>query len=81
VFGLVLGEGLRLSIAGVVIGTVGALLLTRVMRSLLFGVGPADPVTYLLAVPLFLLVAMAACWVPARRAAGLAPIEALRGSD
>jgi putative ABC transport system permease protein len=81
VFGLVLGEGLRLSLAGVVIGALGALLLTRVMRSLLFGVGPADPATYALAVPLFLVIAVAACWVPARRAAGLPPIEALRGSE
>ena len=81
VFGLVLGEGLKLSLAGVAVGALGALLLTRVLRSLLFGVGPTDPVTYLAAVPLFLLIAVAACWIPARRAAGLPPIEALRGSE
>lgn len=81
VFGLVLGEGLKLSLAGVAVGALGALVLTRVLRGLLFGVGPTDPVTYVMAVPLFLVIALAACWVPARRAAGLPPIEALRGSE
>ena len=81
VFGLVLGEGLRLSLVGVAIGALGALALTRVLRTLLFGVGPTDIATYLISVPLFLVIAVAACWVPARRAAGLAPIEALRGSE
>jgi putative ABC transport system permease protein len=79
VFGLVIGEGLRLSAAGVAVGVAGALLLTRVMRSLLVDVRPSDPTTFAAAVATFLLIAAAACWIPARRAARLAPTQALRG--
>jgi putative ABC transport system permease protein len=79
VFGLVIGEGLKLSVAGVVLGVVGALLLTRVIRSMLVDVQPTDPVSYAAAIVFFLVVAAIACAIPARRAAGLAPTEALRG--
>jgi len=75
---LVLHRGLRLAGLGIVLGAIGAIALTRFLRSLLFGVGPADPVTFA-AVPLLLLfVALLACWLPARRAASVDPMEALR---
>jgi putative ABC transport system permease protein len=75
---LVIAEGLALALAGVGLGLVGAFVLTRVMASLLFGVGPTDPVTFI-AVPLLLLsVALAACWLPARRATRADPLAALR---
>jgi predicted permease len=75
---LVIVDGLRLSAAGVVIGLAGAVVLTRAMRGLLFEVAPADPLT-LAAVALLLLgVAAAACYVPARRAAAVDPMVALR---
>ena len=79
VFGLVVGEGMRLSGVGVAAGVVGALILTRVMRSLLVDVRPTDPVAFGAAIAAFLVVAIGACWLPARRAARLAPTEALRG--
>jgi putative ABC transport system permease protein len=78
VLALVLRRGLKLATAGIVLGLLGAIGLTQLLRSLLFGVSPADPLT-LLAVPaLMLLVALLACWLPARRAARVDPMEALR---
>jgi ABC-type antimicrobial peptide transport system permease subunit len=78
VLALVLHRGLRLASSGIVIGVIGAIALTRSLRSLLFGVGPVDLFTFT-AVPLLLvLVALLACWLPARRAANVDPIEALR---
>jgi ABC-type antimicrobial peptide transport system permease subunit len=78
-FALVLiGEGLKLSAAGVAVGLVAALLLTRVMRSMLVGVGATDPATFAVIVVVFFVIAAIASWVPARRAAGLAPTMALR---
>jgi len=75
---LVFGEGVRLIAGGVVAGTVAALLLSRVLRSFLFGVGATDPVTFIAVGLLFGAVALLACWVPVRRAAAVNPIEALR---
>jgi predicted permease len=78
VLALVLRNGLKLAGAGIVLGLVGAMILTQLLRSLLFGVGPIDPVTFA-AVPLLLVaVALLACWMPARRAARVDPLEALR---
>ena len=75
---MVMREGGILLATGVALGLVGALAATRVLRGLLFGVGPADPVT-LVGVALFLLaVGLAACWLPAARAARVDPAEALR---
>jgi predicted permease len=81
VLGMLVWEGLRLAVAGVVIGTAVALVLTRALSSfshLLFGVGASDPLT-LCAVSLVLtLTALAACYLPARRAAMMDPMKALR---
>jgi putative ABC transport system permease protein len=78
IFRLVIGEGLRLGAVGIFAGLVGALLLTRIMRSMLIGVTPTDPVTFAVIAVLFLAIAAAACWIPARRAAGMDPAVALR---
>jgi putative ABC transport system permease protein len=78
VLGLVIGNGMRLVVGGMVFGMVGATFLTRVMRTLLFDVTPFDPLT-LVSVPVVLsTVALLACWLPARRAAKVDPMEALR---
>jgi len=78
ILSLMVGQGLRLVLAGLFVGMLASLALTRVLRNLLYEVQPYDPSTFL-GVPLLLaLVALAACWLPARRAAGLDPMEALR---
>jgi putative ABC transport system permease protein len=78
VFGLVVGHGLRLSVIGIVIGLGVAYLLTGVMRSMLIGVTPTDPATFVTIALLFLGVAVVACAIPALRAARLDPTVALR---
>ena len=75
---LVLRHGLVMAAVGIAAGIAGALLLTRVMRSLLFGVGTADVRTYAAVVGLILATALIACYVPARRAARLDPVRTLR---
>ncbi|HEV2379823.1 MAG TPA: FtsX-like permease family protein [Terriglobia bacterium] len=78
VLGMVLGEGLRVVLIGVAIGLVEAFALSRLIKSLLFGVEAADPATFI-AVPLVMIVvALAACYVPARRATKVDPMVALR---
>ena len=75
---LVLAHGLRIAAAGLGLGLLAALPLTRVLSGLLYGIGARDPVTFV-AVPLALLVvALAACWIPARRAMRVDPLIALR---
>jgi putative ABC transport system permease protein len=69
---------LRLSLAGLIIGLVGALWLGHVGSSLLFGVTSTDPATYVVVSILLTAVAAAACYVPARRAARVDPLVALR---
>jgi predicted permease len=75
---LVVGQSLRLAVAGVALGIAGSFGLTRLMRSLLFHVSPADPATFACVALLFLLVALAASYIPARRAIRIDPIAALR---
>jgi predicted permease len=75
---LIIGQGLRLSLAGIVLGVVAAVALTRIMASLLVGVTATDPMTYGTMAVLFAVVATIAAWVPARRAAALNPNVALR---
>ena len=71
-------EGLRLALAGVSLGVIGALTLSPLISSLLFGVPAADPFTFISVVSTLVVVALVACYVPARRAAHVDPIEALR---
>jgi ABC-type antimicrobial peptide transport system permease subunit len=75
---VVLGQGMRLTIVGVVIGIAAALAVTRLMSSLLFGVGSTDPWTFAGVAVLLLCVAAAACYLPARRAMNVDPMIALR---
>ena len=78
IFGLVIGQGLRMSAIGIGIGLVIAIATTRVMSSMLVNVRPTDPITFIVMALVFLGIAAAACWVPARRAAGMDPNSALR---
>ncbi|HXP61060.1 MAG TPA: ABC transporter permease [Dongiaceae bacterium] len=75
---LVIGHGMRLALAGLAVGLLSALALTRALRSLLYGVKPADPLTFAAVSLLLLAIALIACWLPARRAAKLDPLAALR---
>ena len=75
---LVLGEGLKLTAAGVLIGTIAALALTRLLTKLLFGIEPTDPLTIVAVALLLGCVATLACWLPAHRATRIHPTEALR---
>lgn len=78
ILGLVLKRGMRLTVVGVVIGLAGSFALTRVLANQLYGVTTTDPATYA-GVSVFLcLVALLACWLPARRAARVDPMTALR---
>jgi predicted permease len=75
---MVVGEGMVLAGVGVVVGIVAALGLTRLMASLLYGVAPVDPVTYLAVSALLATVALVASWIPARRASAMDPATTLR---
>jgi predicted permease len=75
---LMMRQGLLSTVAGLVLGGGGAWLLGRAVRSLLFGVGPADPLVYGVVASVLLAVAAAAAWLPARRAATVDPMVALR---
>jgi putative ABC transport system permease protein len=78
VLGLVVAGGLRIVATGIVIGLAGAAALTRLLATLLFGVKPLDPATFLAAPAVLALVALAACAAPALRAARVDPAIALR---
>jgi putative ABC transport system permease protein len=78
IFGELLAEGARLVIGGLVAGLAASLLLRQLLSTLVFGVNPADPLTYLLATVGFLAVALAAVVIPARRGSRLQPTSALR---
>jgi ABC-type antimicrobial peptide transport system permease subunit len=74
---MVIKQGATMALVGVAVGLVGAFGLTRLMASLLYGVAPTDPVTFGGVALLLMVVAVAACFFPARRAARVQPVEAL----
>ena len=78
ILSLVVGQGMKLALAGLGVGVLAALALTQIVRSLLYGTTPTDPVTFIAVVLTLASVAILACWLPARRAAKLDPMEALR---
>jgi len=75
---LIVGRGAKLALAGVFAGLIGALLLTRLMTSLLYGIGSTDPFTYVSVGVLLIFVAVSASYIPARRAMQVDPMVALR---
>jgi predicted permease len=75
---MVLRDGARMTLVGVIIGLIGAFGLTRLMASMLFGVRPTDPITFVGVAVLLSAIALLACYVPARRAMKVDPMEALR---
>jgi predicted permease len=75
---LILGQGVKMAMAGVVLGMVLAFGLTRLMSAQLFGVTAHDPLTFAAVAGMLIVVALAACYIPARRAASVDPMEALR---
>jgi ABC-type antimicrobial peptide transport system permease subunit len=76
--GMVLRESTWLAAVGIVVGIGAALALTRLVKSMLYGIQPYDPTTITAGIVVLLAVALAASWIPARRAAGVQPMEALR---
>ena len=78
IFRLIVGQGLVLSAIGLLIGLIAALMLTRLMTTMLVGVKPADPLTFVAMVLLFLMIAALSSWIPANRASGIDPNTALR---
>jgi putative ABC transport system permease protein len=75
---MVIGQGLKLVLIGVVIGVAAALALTRFLASLLYGITPTDPLTFIAVSLILIAVALAACYIPACRAANVDPMVALR---
>ena len=75
---LMMGQGMRLTLIGVAIGFLGAIALTRLMRSLLFAVAPNDLMTFVISSLVLIVVALLACFIPARRATKVDPLVALR---
>jgi ABC-type antimicrobial peptide transport system permease subunit len=75
---LVIGQGMRLALIGLTLGLIASIGLTRLMSGLLFDVNATDPLTFTLIALFLMTVALAACWIPARRATKVDPLVALR---
>src|SRR5262249_42001042 len=75
---LVIREGMKLAFIGALLGLGGALALTRLLKTLLFGVSATDPLTFIVIAAVLIIVALLACWIPARRAASMDPLVSLR---
>jgi ABC-type antimicrobial peptide transport system permease subunit len=75
----VLKEGLGLALLGIGLGLLGAFGVTRLMVALLFDVSPTDPATFTAVPAILAVIALFASWLPAQRAASVAPLEAIRG--
>src|SRR5256886_5738981 len=78
VLGLIIRNGMTLTLIGVVIGVGGVVALTRLLRTLLFGVTPTDALTFVTVSAVLIFVALLACYLPARRATKVDPLVALR---
>ncbi len=78
IMALVMGQGMKLAVLGVLLGLIGAVCLTRWMVSLLYGVSTTDPLTFVMIALLPMIVSLVACWIPARRATKVDPMVALR---
>jgi putative ABC transport system permease protein len=78
VFAMIVGQGMKITIAGLLAGLLLALAATRALRSLLFGVTPTDPSTFAFVTLMLIGAVLLACWLPARRATKLDPMIALR---
>jgi predicted permease len=79
VMSLVVGRGMRVVLVGALIGTAGAVALTRLMSSIIYGVRASDPTTFLVVAVFLIATAFIACWIPARRATRVDPLSAMRG--
>jgi ABC-type antimicrobial peptide transport system permease subunit len=77
---LVLRQGALLAVIGIAVGAVASLAMTRLLRGLVFGVSTTDPLAFIGVIVLLATVALAASWLPARRAARVDPMSVLRGS-
>jgi ABC-type antimicrobial peptide transport system permease subunit len=75
---LVIGQAMRMSVVGLVVGLGAAAVATQLLASLLYGIRPLDPVSFAMGAGLFCTLALLASWIPARRAASVNPIDALR---